>query len=1282
MSKQKTQNNNKKKKKNTSANMDVKLDVKFSIDEILNDNSINNNLFNDTMKAISNNSKSCSDGSEILKENIKVNRIFCLSDIHIKNGSEHDHKFNHAFLNVFKELKNKKADKNDVVCITGDIMDDGGNAHPNAIFLVKKLYKYLSTFCPVITILGNHDIRSNIDGLTPLVGYCFEKTNYPLYFLLENKVYIYGDLAFGHTKFDSSNVTSCKKFKDKYTTIALFHGIINGSTLDNDCIGRSQFSMKDFKGYEYCIFGDIHKHQFLNKENSAFYTGSLLQCKKNETGKHGMIVLDLNEEEIEYIEISSGHKILGITDKIKDADINDMIDDIKSVDLNFSYEKYDTNKFEQVKEMFEKRGITVSSYTKIPKFNVMNVDTTVKKKGKHVKLSQVQNVEELQDFLINYIKDYHKIKKNKEISEDLRAHRNIQIHNINVCNILSFGDTNITFSDINGIYGLCESNSFGKSSLCELLSICLFGMSPRCTSQGSFIRNEQLEGNVTVKLQSNNTEYEIKRTIKHHSKQKKGNPDIFIEIKKYDSKKNNKYKLYTNIQKYAKSDDKDIVYMKKECLSDKIKNEIISYAEIYEMMIVSQGRAESFLAKDNKCELLFKMSNLSYLDKIKTECSSLISSHKTGITNILKSDVYGIINNKKYGVNDRKEYKKHVIDLLTELDNNKQSTDNDILEIRNKFDDISKKHTCSKINLITYEERLRCNNELDIVGDVNMEDVNMEDVTININDIVERLDEYKNKKTKLQKKLKKNKKIIKSQHVLLTEYDDIENKYEKYESDKNIKIKNINDQVNLLNKQLKPTTTNVSKKKYIVSKKKIIDLRNNLDDLSNSIDKIKCSSNIINTTDNAADNTTSAKDIIGNYKIYLEKENEIIKCQNYIEVYNGAKQIIGTANKTIIKKFDSEIKIIQSKLDILRGNLHDMHNYKHNYDNYDAASTANDDNNLIKMYEEKETIVKKIADHDGNIVNYENTVHNNKIENEISDLDNEIYTLKMNGMDSYDKYIEIKNDTNLLEKNINRDELEYEKLINNINKYVIKKAEQERILKKIRDNQEKYDMYHKIKTEYEKTLIDHNKLDKEYIKVTNDLNSANNKNKQFNEKYIIAKNALDKCLIKATSLNNIQLISDSLINNGLNNKLMRDIVGNLQLSINEMCEYIGHEKINVDMIELSNNSHKKYDILVSTKTIPDVSNAGGFQSNIMELLFKIGFLKINSYFKCDLIIIDEIFDACSKENRPMAMKLVEFFKEKYKQMLLVSHNPDIISLFDSRIIIKKDDINGSTIFMR
>ena len=182
------------------------------------------------------------------------------------------------------------------------------------------------------------------------------------------------------------------------------------------------------------------------------------------------------------------------------------------------------------------------------------------------------------------------------------------------------------------------------------------------------------------------------------------------------------------------------------------------------------------------------------------------------------------------------------------------------------------------------------------------------------------------------------------------------------------------------------------------------------------------------------------------------------------------------------------------------------------------------------------------------------------------------------------------------------------------------------------------------------------------------------------EKCIIARDIIKKCEESNKDIDDFELFVNILKTNGLCSKILEEqIVVNLQKAVDEICNYIGHEKIIINFIHRPNNDVKKFDILIKTNKIKDISNAGGFQSNIMELIFKVAFLRINSYLKSDFIIIDELFDACSESNKTMAIKLIEYYKTQYNKILLVSHNQNIINLFDSRLIIKHDSVNGNTI---
>jgi len=606
----------------------------------------------------------------ILEKGGKVSRIFAISDVHIKNSDDFDKMYYGVFNNLFQCFRDNKVNSDDVIVLTGDIMDDGFYTTPTAIKLVKYLYHELSSFCNTITILGNHEQKLSVDTLSPIISNYFE-SEFKNYLLLDNAVYLYKNVAFVHTKFDSPEVTHIKGC-EKYITVSLYHGIINGASLDNSYKARTQFSMKDFKT-DYCIFGDLHMNQYLNKEHTAFYVGSLLQQKTNEDPiKHGYMMIDLDKQKASFHIVKNEYKKLSLEmdDKgnITNYDIDNLLLDTKYADIQLVLKSSNKKGIDNLKDKFEKEGVSITNY--MPKFDydVVKFDTKIKIKGKNKLLSDVNNKDELLEFFLNYIKLQHKNIKNLDsmknnilklfeecgVDENLKPKRNLDIDEIILNNIMIYGENSkINLKDIEGVMGVCETNSMGKSTICESISLVLFGETPRCKSVFSFIKKNMNEGFCMIKLSSNNNYYEIKRTMKRkgcggkkkfelfEENNENGNNSIvirkqdyeqIIEFVKYTNSKKTKYDAYTNDDDIVKS-SKNIKFVKKskDDIEKIIEREIITYDEIYENIVVSQSRENSFVRSDDKINMLFKISNLSYLSDISKKSIIISNQMKKNI---------------------------------------------------------------------------------------------------------------------------------------------------------------------------------------------------------------------------------------------------------------------------------------------------------------------------------------------------------------------------------------------------------------------------------------------------------------------------------------------------------------------------------------------------------------------------------------------------------------------------------------------------------------------------
>jgi hypothetical protein len=170
------------------------------------------------------------------------------------------------------------------------------------------------------------------------------------------------------------------------------------------------------------------------------------------------------------------------------------------------------------------------------------------------------------------------------------------------------------------------------------------------------------------------------------------------------------------------------------------------------------------------------------------------------------------------------------------------------------------------------------------------------------------------------------------------------------------------------------------------------------------------------------------------------------------------------------------------------------------------------------------------------------------------------------------------------------------------------------ILNKINKDKDNYIKYRNIKKELNNKNKEFVIIEKEYNENNKLLEKTEINMNELKEKCIIAKNIIKTCGEAVDDLEDFELLVNMLKNNGLCDKLLEEqIIVNLQKAIDDICNYIGHEKIYINLEKTTTNALKKYIIIIKTDKIKDISNSGGFQKNIIELIFKLAFLKIRRH---------------------------------------------------------------------
>uniref|UniRef100_A0A6C0CAV2 Calcineurin-like phosphoesterase domain-containing protein n=1 Tax=viral metagenome TaxID=1070528 RepID=A0A6C0CAV2_9ZZZZ len=437
----------------------------------------------------------------------EIKYVYHLSDIHIRNNQRHA-EYNEVFERTYKKIRTMIGDRvmSSLIVVTGDIVHAKTEMSPESISVVYYFFKNLSDIAPVILIPGNHDCnlsnRNRMDALTPIVDDIGKLTN--LYYLKNTGIYQYQNILFGVTSiFDNMLISANKidkniwkkmKHKNKYK-IALYHGPVHGAKTDVGYrMNNTELVAEDFAGYDYVMLGDIHMYQYMNKEKTVAYAGSLIQQSYGESiDNHGFLKWDLRDGDSELIKIRNDYGFCTV--RIVDGKMENANIPIKPR-IRFITENTNQMQYQEILSALEKE-YEICEIVKETSFKTKMVLQNSPSKKKKKKISACKTQEEI---IQQYLKN--KINNDKEIDGIIDLHQKIYqkifeekkdqvfdvMHNstkkqkwnilvLKFSNMISYGKNNIIdFQnyDPNQIIGIMAPNHYGKSAILDIILFCLF----------------------------------------------------------------------------------------------------------------------------------------------------------------------------------------------------------------------------------------------------------------------------------------------------------------------------------------------------------------------------------------------------------------------------------------------------------------------------------------------------------------------------------------------------------------------------------------------------------------------------------------------------------------------------------------------------------------------------------------------------------------------------------------------------------------------------------------
>ena len=449
----------------------------------------------------------------------KLKHIHHISDIQIRNLKRH-REYEEVFNKLYEEVK--KNPNNAISYIGGDIAHSKTEMSPELVDQLSRLFKNLADICPLVIIAGNHDANLNnpnrMDVLTPIV----ENLNHPnLHYLKRTGVYRCADtnLVVWDVWDKETDYIKAKDVTDKGKSVVLYHGTVDRSETDLGFKLPSKVKMKMFKDYDLALLGDIHKRQFINKEETIAYCGSLIQQNHGEDVGKGYLLWDMETLKSKYIEIPNDYGYYTIN-----------IDNGKLPDIsNLSKKPRVRIRVSNTKPAQLKRALTkLQKVAKIQESVVTRVDGLSKDKVRDNKINigNVNNVGYQFSLIEEYLNNNYavdedtmiKINKilsdlnSKIASEDIIRNINWKLKKFEFSNMFSYGEDNVVdFTKLNGIVGLFAPNASGKSALLDALAFCLFDVSTRAVRANNIINKAKTNMHCKLNFEIDGTNYFIEK---------------------------------------------------------------------------------------------------------------------------------------------------------------------------------------------------------------------------------------------------------------------------------------------------------------------------------------------------------------------------------------------------------------------------------------------------------------------------------------------------------------------------------------------------------------------------------------------------------------------------------------------------------------------------------------------------------------------------------------------------------------------------------------------------
>ena len=467
--------------------------------------------------------------------NIKVDYIYHLADLHIRNLKRH--KEYREILNKFLVDVDSQKKENAIIYLAGDIAHAKTEMSPELVREITWFFNECANRFPTFVITGNHDCNlNNMDRLDVLTPICDNLNNPNLYYLRDTgTTHINDELTFTvYSILDKKANWPLGKDVEGKKKICFFHGPVDAARTDiGYVVSSNNFTPDMFDGFDMVLMGDIHKRQIVQQRDKAngkpivVYAGSVVQQNHGEyLENHGYLLWDVKNETFEEFNIHNdyGYLTIDVTNGVIPQWVMDEIGTKlpKQPRLRVRFQETEAADIKlvstELQKMFNISEITVTRQDTLNSMKTKN--RNARNLAGNVKDVNVQNGLIKEYLERQFLLDDETLNKVIEINNNV----NTKITHEDTDNILwipkkfefsnmfSYGEGNkIEFDKAKGIIGLFAPNTQGKSSLFDSLSFCIFDKCSRAFKATHIMNNQKDTFSCKFNFEIDGIDYFIER---------------------------------------------------------------------------------------------------------------------------------------------------------------------------------------------------------------------------------------------------------------------------------------------------------------------------------------------------------------------------------------------------------------------------------------------------------------------------------------------------------------------------------------------------------------------------------------------------------------------------------------------------------------------------------------------------------------------------------------------------------------------------------------------------